>query len=95
MRIRSPFIRAVKPYAEELLKQYPKKYPNGVTVDDLHTLCLSNGVIDPAASHKTLSGLGHAFRAAGGINSGETVASKDDTKKGARQVLWIRSSYSD
>lgn len=89
MRIKSPFIRALKPLAEQLLDQNPE----GVTVDDLHQLGLEKGVIKFDASHHTLSALGHAFRAANGVNSGKKIPSKDEIKKGALQVVWVRSPY--
>lgn len=89
MRIRSPFTRKLLPLAESLLKAHP----NGVTVDDLHYHAIELGVLTGFEPHHQLSALGQVFKAAGAINTGKTLPSKMELKKGARQVVWARSPY--
>jgi hypothetical protein len=88
---RSPLVTKLAPVAVTLLKTYA----DGVTTADLIEAAINLGVLTGEESHKELSGIGHVFRAAGGVNSGETRCSHLEGQKGVRQTVWVRSPYRD
>lgn len=72
------------PLAVELLS----RETGGVTTAELLTEAYERKMIPNTWGHKELSGLGHVFRNAGGVNSGETRCSTIEAQKGIRQVVW-------
>jgi hypothetical protein len=74
------------PLADILLRTSPE----GCTTADLILFAREEGILTGKETPKELSGLGHVFRAAGGVNSGETRNSHLDGQRGVSQVVWVR-----
>lgn len=80
----SPLVRRLLPAAKAVLIDHPE----GATVDELIIRSVYWGLLTGKESHRRLSALGHVFKAAGAVNTGEMRASRRVGQKGALHLVW-------